>query len=83
MSAPTVAGSVPAGVAARAIPRGRLLLLAGGGIGLLVGLWSGLARAGVHAPVGPLTSHGIIMVLGFLGTLIALERAGGSTWRWR
>ncbi len=57
------------------MPRGRLLLLAGGGPGLLVGLWTGLARAGVHDAVGPVAQHGIIMALGFLGTLIALERA--------
>ena len=56
-------------------PRGRLLLLAGGGVGLLAGVWTGLARAGVHQPIGPVTAHGIIMALGFLGTLIALERA--------
>lgn len=57
------------------VPRGRLLLLAGGGLSLLIGLWTGLARAGVHDPFGPVGAHGIIMTLGFLGTLIALERA--------
>jgi hypothetical protein len=57
------------------LARGRLLLLAGAGAGLLAGLWSGLARAGVHRPLGPVMEHGILMVLGFLGTLIALERA--------
>lgn len=39
------------------------------------GVWTGLARAGVHDAVGPVGAHGVIMVLGFLGTLIALERA--------
>lgn len=57
------------------LSRGRLVLLAGGGFGLVMGLWTGLARAGVHDPVGPVAEHGVLMVLGFLGTLIALERA--------
>jgi hypothetical protein len=64
------------------LARGRLLLLAGGGLGLLAGLWSGLARAGVHRPLGPVMEHGILMVLGFLGTLIALERAVALGRRW-
>jgi hypothetical protein len=59
-----------------------LWLLAGGGLGLLIGMWTGLARAGVHAPIGPVASHGIIMVLGFLGTLIALERAVAARAGW-
>lgn len=47
-----------------------------------MGLWTGLARAGIHRSVGPIESHGVIMVLGFLGTLIALERAValGASW---
>lgn len=57
------------------VPHGRLFLLVGGGLGLVLGLWTGLARAGVHDPFGPVGAHGIIMTLGFLGTLIALERA--------
>jgi hypothetical protein len=64
------------------LPRGRLLLLAGGGLGLLLGVWTGLARAGVHDPFGPIMAHGVIMVLGFLGTLIALERAVALGARW-
>lgn len=60
------------------IPLGRVLLLALGGLSLLAGLNAGLVRLGVWAPidserVGDL--HGPVMVLGFLGTLIALERA--------
>lgn len=62
--------------------RGRLALLALGGLALVMGLWTGLARAGVHALVGPVGAHGIIMVLGFLGTLIALERAVALRARW-
>lgn len=44
-------------------------------MGLLLGLWGGLSRAGMHDPVSFMGAHGIYMVLGFLGTLIALERA--------
>lgn len=62
--------------------RGRVLLLAGGGLGLLVGVWTGLARTGVHDAVGPVGAHGIIMTLGFIGTLIALERAVALGGRW-
>ena len=64
------------------MPRGRVLLLAGGGFALLIGVWTGLARAGVHDAVGPVASHGIVMVLGFLGTLIGLERAVAMGGRW-
>lgn len=65
--------------------RTRLALLALGGASLLVGLDAGLARAGLWAPVeSPRLAvlHGIVMVLGFLGTLIALERAQalGAAW---
>lgn len=65
-----------------AASRVRLLLLAGAGLGLVIGSWTGLARAGVHDPIGPVAAHGIVMVLGFLGTLIALERAValGTSW---
>lgn len=56
----------------------RLLLLAAGGGCLLAGLDAALLLLGVWAPVRldrlP-DVHGILMVLGFLGTVIALERA--------
>ncbi|WP_233557820.1 hypothetical protein [Tessaracoccus antarcticus] len=59
-------------------PVGRVLLLGVGGLCLLAGLDAALVRLGVWAPVaservGDL--HGPVMVLGFLGTLISLERA--------
>jgi hypothetical protein len=42
---------------------------------LLSGLWSGLTRIGWNIAVLPITAHhGAIMVGGFLGTLIALEK---------
>lgn len=55
-----------------------MVLLLLGGVSLLAGLDAGLVRLGVWAPVasqrvGDL--HGPVMVLGFLGTLISLERA--------
>ena len=45
---------------------------------LLAGLWAGLLRLGLALPslgVIPAGAHGPLMVAGFLGTLIALERA--------
>jgi hypothetical protein len=56
--------------------RGPLLLLAA--LALLAGLWAGLLRLGWQLP--PLSlrlpaQHGPLMVSGFLGTLISLERA--------
>lgn len=56
----------------------RLPLMALALIALLLGLWAGLLRLGWRLP--PLTPqlillHGPLMVTGFLGTLISLERA--------
>lgn len=56
----------------------RMLLLAMGGFGLLAGLDAALLQLGVGAPVTSdrvSSVHGMLMVLGFVGTLIALERA--------
>lgn len=64
------------------LPRGRLVLLVGGGVALTAGLWTGLARSGVSGTPAPAAAHGILMVLGFLGTLIALERAVALRARW-
>jgi hypothetical protein len=49
-----------------------------GGVSLLAGIWGGLVRLGWGLPVVPAPvpfSHGPLMVAGFLGTLIGLERA--------
>lgn len=56
----------------------RLPLLAAAMVSLLAGLWSGLLRLGVDLPElnSDLASlHGLLMVLGFLGAQIGLERA--------
>jgi hypothetical protein len=59
-------------------PRATGLLLVPGGLALVAGLDAGLTLAGVPAPVASArlaALHGPLMVLGFLGTVIALERA--------
>jgi hypothetical protein len=56
----------------------RVLLLAPAGLALLAGLDAALILLGLPAPVTTERLpevHGMLMVLGFLGTLIALERA--------
>lgn len=54
-------------------------------LGLLAGLWAGLVRMGWSIPVGspnlPI-AHGPLMVSGFLGTLIALERVAALKKHW-
>jgi hypothetical protein len=58
--------------------RERFVLIALAGLSLLAGLWAGLVRLGWILPVlndqFPFV-HGPVMVVGFLGTLIGLERA--------
>lgn len=61
------------------------VLLLPGGLALLAGLDAGLTLAGVPAPVGSArlaALHGPLMVLGFLGTVIALERAVALRQAW-
>ena len=56
----------------------RLIPLAFGAGSLVVGLWVGLARLGLALPGGmPALAafHGALMISGFLGTVISLERA--------
>ncbi len=54
-------------------------------LALLTGLWAGLARLGwaipVPAPALP-AQHGTLMISGFLGTLISLERVAALRQRW-
>lgn len=53
-------------------------------LALLLGLWAGLARIGwdISSDVQLDARHGPLMISGFLGTLITMERAVGSGWRW-
>jgi len=63
----------------------RLPLLAMGMVALLAGLWAGLLRLGWELPFLRPTlppHHGPLMVSGFLGTLISLERAVALGRRW-
>lgn len=56
----------------------RLPLLALGGLSLIAGIWAGLVRLGWRLPVpsvAAMSDHGALMIGGFLGTLISLERA--------
>jgi len=57
----------------------RAIPLAVGGLAMAFGLWTGLVRLGISLPAGATSSlaalHGAIMISGFLGTVISLERA--------
>lgn len=81
-----MAGILAAGPTGEGAPRlVRLALLGLGGIALMAGLAGALVLIGVPvpAPAGRLAvSHGVLMTLGFLGTLIALERAVALGRRW-
>lgn len=58
--------------------RRRFILIALAGISLLLGLWSGLLRMGWPLPLPNeqfVLLHGPLMVVGFLGVLVGLERA--------
>src|SRR5690349_6153042 len=65
--------------------RSRLPLVAAGMASLLLGMWLGLLRIGWPLPMpwtDQLIAHGPLMVCGFLGTVIGLERAVGFGRRW-
>jgi hypothetical protein len=60
------------------IPRSRLPVLIAALVCLLAGLWGGLILLGLPVPTLLATTaeeHGVLMALGFLGTVISLERA--------
>lgn len=62
----------------RSLPKGRFALLVAGGIALLAGLTGALVLLGVQMPQDATrlaSLHGELMSLGFLGTVVALERA--------
>lgn len=87
MTAPASAGSRPGDLEPRLDPsrRWRVALLGLGGASMLAGLDAALVALGVWAPVPALHLpgvHGMVMVLGFMGTLIALERAQALRQPW-
>ncbi len=55
----------------------RFLALGIGAVALLFGLLTGLVRLGIALPTTPVAAdlHGALMICGFFGTLISLERA--------
>ncbi|HSN80963.1 MAG TPA: hypothetical protein VLS88_00170 [Polyangiales bacterium] len=60
-------------------------LLALGAVALVAGLWGGLLRLGLRLPVPSsvvISNHGMLMICGFLGTLIGVERAVALERRW-
>jgi len=69
----------------KSLPRAiRFVFIALAGIALLAGLWSGLARLGWDLPKPNAdfdALHGPLMTIGFLSTLIGLERAAAVD-RW-
>ena len=66
---------------------GRVVLLVLGMSSLLMGVWGGLLRVPVTLPLPVnhanwISFHGPLMVCGFLGTVITLERAVGLRALW-
>jgi hypothetical protein len=60
-------------------------LVALAALSLLSALWAALARIGIDLPALPLpvvASHGALMIGGFFGTLVSLERATALGKRW-
>lgn len=75
---PKPGGPIHAAAPSQKWRRLRWIPLAAGASSLLAGLWVGLARLGLTLPGGmPLLAefHGALMISGFLGTVISLERA--------
>ena len=67
------------------LPRVRFLPMGLSALSLLVALWTGLVRLGWPLPLGHPAlpfAHGPLMVCGFLGTLIGVERAVAFGQRW-
>ncbi len=63
----------------------RFLFIALAGLSLLLGIWIGVARLGFALPLpSPLmiSLHGPLMAIGFLLTLIGLERAATTNHGW-
>jgi len=70
--------AIPADAGRPRVPMQRLLLLLLAATAVLSGLDAALLRLGLGAPVEAVSlaaGHGVLMVYGFLGTAITLERA--------
>ncbi len=73
--AAAAAGAAPA-AATRRGPSPRVAIVLPAALALLAALYAGLARIGWGLPAGALSAeHGPLMVGGFLGTVVTLERA--------
>ena len=64
------------------LTRNRLPLIALAGLALLAGMWAGLNRLGWALPPLRPAAHGPLMIAGFLGTVISLERVVAFRRRW-
>lgn len=67
------------------VRRFRLVVMIPGGMGLLAGLWAGLLLLGLDLPrprPNLAALHGPLLVSGFLGVLISIERAVALRRRW-
>ncbi len=78
MSTPHAAPATPATTPALR----RLPLVAAGMASLVIGTLAGLARAGLDLPAVHASVHAPLMIGGFLGTVISLERAVALGSRW-
>src|SRR5574341_2531036 len=66
-------------------PKFRFPIMALGGLALILALWGGLSRLGWELPLISSTLppfHGPLIVSGFLGTLIGIERAVALKYKW-
>src|SRR6266540_1088893 len=81
---PAAPGNTEGRMASARGRRLRYVPLAVAAAALLVGLWTGLARIGLAVvPASPLDgAHGALMMCGFFGTLISLERAVATGRPW-
>jgi hypothetical protein len=81
----THAATSPTSPAAAATVRARLPVVVLGILALLAALWGALLRLGWSLPpviAGLPSMHGPLMIAGFLGTLISMERAVALRVRW-
>jgi hypothetical protein len=82
---PVYAFVPPAARPVRSATPSRLPILLLGVLSLLAGLWGGLLLLGLSVPTlraSTAADHGPLMALGFLGTVISLERAVALRRRW-